>query len=64
MTPFVVEKLIAIVSEVHGVPAASRDPVHASTTNSPRWYTATAPPPPRLCLAALRSAWVTPPKSG
>ena len=40
ITPFVVEKLIAIVSASHGEPSASRAPVHASTTSSPRWYTA------------------------
>jgi hypothetical protein len=44
-TPLVVEKLIDIVSRSHGVPEASRTPVQASTTNSPRWYTATAIPP-------------------
>ena len=63
-TPFVVEKLIAIVSSSQGDPAASRAPVHASTTSSPRWYTAAAAPPPRLCAATFRNACVTPPKSG
>src|SRR5689334_8611295 len=55
---------MAIVSSSHGDPAASRAPVHASTTSSPRWYTAAAAPPPRLCAATLRNACVTPPKSG
>ena len=34
-TPLVVEKLIDIVSRIHGSPAALRTPVHASTTRSP-----------------------------
>ena len=33
MTPLVVEKLMAIVSDCHGSPAALRVPVHASTTS-------------------------------
>ena len=34
-TPFVVEKLIDIVSRSHGRPATSRVPPHTSTTFSP-----------------------------
>ena len=50
ITPFVVEKLMAIVSDCHGVPDASRAPVQASTTSSPFFSKihATDPGSPRL----------------